>query len=78
MKCCRLHREKDKSFFFKDSDAEYLAFSTLFCGQKRVANSDRHVPVYYSDICKWELRGVDRRIALHVPNILFKMKKKCR
>ena len=61
--------------FFKDPDAEYLAFPTLFCGQKRVANSDRHVPVYYSDICKWELRCVDRRIALHVPNIFFKMKK---
>ena len=60
---------------FKDPDAEYLAFPTLFCGQKRVPNSDRHVPVYYSDICKWELRCVDRRVALHVPNIFFKMKK---
>ena len=60
---------------FKDPDAEYLAFPTLFCGQKRVSNSDRHVPVYYSDICKWELRCVDRRFALHVPNIFFKMKK---
>ena len=60
---------------FKDPDAEYLAFPTLFCGQKRVANTDRHVPVYYSDICKWELRSVDRRVALHIPNIFFKMKK---
>ena len=32
---------------FKDLDAEYLAFPTLFCGQKRVQKSDRHVPVYY-------------------------------
>ena len=38
---------------FKDKNAEYLAFPTLFCGQKRVDNSERHVPVYYSDICKW-------------------------
>ena len=60
---------------FKDPDAEYLAFPTLFCGQKRVQNSDRHVPVYYSDICKWALRCVDRRFALHIPNIFFKMKK---
>ena len=60
---------------FKDPDAEYLAFPTLFCGQKRVGNSERHVPVYYSDICKWELRCVDRRVALHIPNIFFKMKK---
>ena len=60
---------------FKDPDAEYLAFPTLFCGQKRVPDSDRHVRVYYSDICKWELRCVDRRAALHIPNIFFKMKK---
>ena len=60
---------------FKDSNAEYLAFPTLFCGQKRVENSDRYVPVYYSDICKWELRCVDRRVALHIPNMFYKMKK---
>ena len=60
---------------FKDPNAEYLAFPTLFCGQKRLDNSERHTNVYYSDICKWELRCVDRRIALHIPNIFFKMKK---
>ena len=60
---------------FKDPNAEYLAFPTLFCGQKRMENSERHTNVYYSDICKWELRCVDRRIALHIPNIFFKMKK---
>ena len=60
---------------FKDPHAEYLAFPTLFCGQTRMANTERHVPVYYSDICKWELRCVDRRVALHIPNIFYKMKK---
>ena len=60
---------------FKDRNAEYLAFPTLFCGQKRSENTERHVPVYYSDICKWELRSVDRRVALHIPNIFYKMKK---
>ena len=60
---------------FKDPDAEYLAFPTLYCGQKRVPNSDRYVSVYYSDICKWELGCADRRVALHIPNIFFKMKK---
>ena len=60
---------------FKDPNAEYLAFPTLFCGQKRMENSDRYVPVYYSDICKWELRCVDRRVALHIPNMFYKMKK---
>ena len=60
---------------FKDPNAEYLAFPTLFCGQKRIENSERCVPVYYSDICKWELRCVDRRAALHIPNMFYKMKK---
>ena len=60
---------------FKDPNSEYLAFPTIFCGQTRVENSKRRVPVYYSDICKWELRCVDRRAALHIPNIFYKMKK---
>ena len=60
---------------FKDPNSEYLAFPTIFCGQKRMDNSDRKTPVYYSDICKWELRSVDRRVALNVPNIFYKMKK---
>ena len=60
---------------FRDPHSEYLAFPTLFCGEKRLDNSERHTPVYYSDICKWELRCVDRRAALHIPNIFYKMKK---
>ena len=60
---------------YRDPHSEYLAFPTIFCGQKRIDNSERHTPVYYSDICKWELRCVDRRVALHVPNIFYKMKK---
>ena len=60
---------------FRDPYSEYLAFPTLFCGQKRLDNSERHTSVYYSDICKWELRCVDRRVALHIPNIFYKMKK---
>ena len=60
---------------FKDTHSEYLAFPTILCGQKRQENSERHTPVYYSDICKWELCCVDRRVALHVPNIFYKMKK---
>ena len=60
---------------FKDSNSEYLAFPTIFCGTKRKESSERQVPVYYSDICKWELRSVDRRVALNIPNIFYKMKK---
>ena len=60
---------------FQDQDAEYLAFPTIFCGQCRPNNSDRHLPIHYSDICKYELRSVDRRVAKHIPNMFFKLKK---
>ena len=50
-------------------------FQLYFAVKKRLENSERHTNVYYSDICKWELRCVDQRIALHIPNLFFKMKK---
>lgn len=45
---------------YQDPHAEYLAFPTIFCGQDRLSNKDRLVPVTYSTICKWELRSQDR------------------
>ena len=60
---------------FKDPYSEYLAFPSIFCGQTRLENFERHTPLYYSDICKWELRCVDRKVAFHIPNLFFKMKK---
>ena len=60
---------------FQDSDAEYLSFPTIFCGQRRILNIDRSVSVHYSDICKYELRSADRRVANSVPNLFYKMKK---
>ena len=60
---------------YQDKDSEYLSFPTIYCGQKRPENEDRLVPVYYSDIAKWELRSIDRRAANCVPNIFFKLKK---
>lgn len=60
---------------FQDFHAEIFSFPTIFCGQPRKENHDRHVPLHYSDICKWELRNVDRRVALCVPNIFFKLKR---
>lgn len=64
--------QKPISLFY-DENAEYLAFPTIFCGQTRPAT--RKVPVHYSDICKYELRCVDRRAATNIPNIFFKLKK---
>ena len=60
---------------FKDENAEYLAFPSIFCGQKRPDNSERSHIVHYSDICKYELRCVDRRVASNIPNIFFKLKR---
>ena len=60
---------------FKDPNAEYLSFPTIFCGGTRPDNNERKVPVHYSDICKYELRCKDRRVAKSVPNIFFKLKK---
>ena len=56
---------------YKDPDAEYLAFPTIYCGQRRQENKNLH----YSDICKYELRCVDRRASSNIPNIFFKLKK---
>ena len=60
---------------FQDDNAEYLAFPTIYCGQKRPDNSERVHKVHYSDICKYELRCVDRRVASNIPNMFFKQKR---
>ena len=60
---------------FQDKDAEYLAFPTIYCGERRQCNSVEGSKLHYSDICKWELRAEDRRVASNVPNIFFKAKK---
>ena len=62
---------------YHDVDAECLCFPTIFCGERRPSKEERTVPVYYSDIVKWELRSVDRRAAQSVPNI-FLNTKSCR
>ena len=41
---------------YQDTNAEYLAFPTIYCGQKRPENKERKTPVHYSTICRWELR----------------------
>ena len=60
---------------FTDTNAEFMAFPSIYCGQQPIQQEDRLVPVHYSDICKWELRSVDRRTAQCIPNIFFKTKK---
>ena len=60
---------------FQDENAEYLAFPTIYCGEKRPDNSERVHKVHYSDICKYELRCVDRRVASNIPNMFFKQKR---
>ena len=60
---------------FQDENAEYLAFPSIFCGQTCPTNTEREIPVHYSDICKYELCCVDRRAASNVANLFFKLKK---
>ena len=58
--------------------SEYLSFPTIFCGKQRPDNKERKIPVPYSTVCKWELRCQDRRVAMSVPNIFYKLKKNCK
>ena len=60
---------------FLDKDSEYLSFPSIFCGKRRPENNERQVPVSYSTVAKWELRSRDRRAAMSVPNIFYKLKK---
>jgi hypothetical protein len=58
-----------------DKHSEVLAFPSIYGGLPRVENTGRETKVYYSNLCKSELRRRDRRVAGHIPNIFFKMKK---
>ena len=60
---------------FKDKYSEELCFPNIYMGSRRPENKERTVPVYYSDICKSELRHSDRRAAMCVDNLFFKAKK---
>ena len=60
---------------FHDPNAEYLSFPTIFCGQRRASDEERNTSVHYTEICRYELRSVDRRVATNVPNMFFKLKK---
>ena len=50
-------------------------FRDQYSGQKRPEDKERSVKVFYSDICKSELRRSDRRAAMCIENIFFKTKK---
>lgn len=60
---------------FRDEYSEELAYPGIFLGQQRPDHKQRMVKVHYSDICKSELRMLDRRAAVNVENIFYKAKK---
>ena len=60
---------------FRDQYSEEMASPGIFLGQKRTDDKQRLKSVYYSEICKSELRRSDRRAAMCVENIFFKAKK---
>ncbi len=63
---------------FNDPDAEYLAFPSIYCGQRRPIDVETNRKTKKrpsnADIYKWELRAQDRRVATCIPNIFFKVK----
>ena len=60
---------------FRDQYSEVLAYPGIFLGQRRPDEKQRLTSIYYSAICKSELRRADRRVAMCVKNIFFKAKK---
>ncbi|CAB4005683.1 ATP-dependent DNA helicase PIF1 [Paramuricea clavata] len=60
---------------FRDQYSEELAYPGIFLGQRRPDEKQRLTRVYYSEICKSELRRSDRRAAMCIENIFFKTKK---
>ena len=70
-----MHQERETLGIFMDTDSEFLSFPTIFCGKQRVDNKQRHIPVSYSTVAKWEIRCQDRRAAQSVPNLFYKLKK---
>ncbi|CAB4003269.1 Hypothetical predicted protein [Paramuricea clavata] len=52
-----------------------MAYPGIFLGQKRPDDKQRLKSVYYSEICKSELRRYDRRAAMCIENIFYKAKK---
>ena len=60
---------------FRDQYSEEMAYPGIFLGQKRPNDKQRLKSVYYSEICKSELRRSDPRAAMCVENIFFKAKK---
>ena len=60
---------------FQDKDAEYLSFPTIYCGERMNTQVLEGNKIHYADLCKWELRNVDRRVANNIPNLFFKSKK---
>ena len=60
---------------FRDQYSEEMSYPGIFLGQKRPDDKQRLKSVYYSQICKSELRRSDRRAAMCIENIFFKAKK---
>jgi hypothetical protein len=58
-----------------DTFNEELGFPNIFLGDARPHNDERYRPIYFSELCKSELRRSDRRVASNIDNIFYKVKK---
>ena len=59
---------------YREPDAEYLSFGTLFCGQTRPSNKERERYVHTSELFKAEVRHSDPRVWSSISNIFWKTK----
>ena len=59
---------------FRDQFSEEMAYPGIFLGQKRPDDKQRLASVYYSEICKSELRRSDLRAAMCIENIFQSQK----
>ena len=59
---------------FRDVQAQYKCFPTIFCGQERVQNKDRPRNVTTTELFRGELRHVDTRVCLNIPVIFWMAK----
>ena len=65
--------DKKPSSLYHNTNAEYLAFPTIYGGHEPPPNPKKKVT--YSQRSKWECRHKSGKIGKSVPNLFFKMKK---
>ena len=72
--CLNLAPGEGKIPVFREPNAEYLCFPTLFCGNTRPTNRERTRRVTTADLFKAEARHSDTRVSMNISNLFWKAK----